>query len=289
MSRNNGYLLFFLLYVSSNSANGPITSNPTIESDNTRIVGGEAAQDRADFPYQVSLRLASKHRCGASIINEQHILTSALCVIDEEGRQLPPWALTAVVGDLYLDFNSSTTVFKEIESIIIHEEFNLITFANCIAILKIKGTFEFTEFINRIKRASTTPAVDTRCRISGWGTLHEASSVPSPLLQFVDLSISPYGNCNATYSAALPIGTLCASYGNGGKGPCHGDIGSPLVCNDRQAGIFGGYGEGCGHSFPSLYLDVAYYSDWIHTKASSNAAFLNLYLLVACIFTYLHF
>ncbi|GJQ74676.1 putative serine-type endopeptidase [Trypoxylus dichotomus] len=288
MFRNTGFFLFLLLSATSSPAeDSPVAGDSAIKSDNTRIVDGQVALNRRDFPYQVSLQYLSRHICGGSIINEQHILTFVICVMDRNNLILPS-ELTAVVGNLRIDTNSTTTVFKEIESVIVHEEFQIMSPENSIAILKIKGSFEFTESIDRIRRASTTPAVGTSCRVSGWGSTVQSNPEPSPALQFVDVSISANENCNTTNNGLLAVGMVCAGYENGGRGPCEGDRGAPLVCDGKLAGVTG-YGGLCGSAAPVIYLDVAYFEDWIHTKASSNAAFVNLYVLATSAFIYLRF
>jgi secreted trypsin-like serine protease len=43
------------------------------------IIGGTDA-DIADFPFQLSLRVNGNHRCGASVISTEWILSAAHCL-----------------------------------------------------------------------------------------------------------------------------------------------------------------------------------------------------------------
>ena len=67
--------------------------------------------------------------------------------------------------------------------------------------------------------------------------------------------------------------SLCASAPNfsGGKGTCKGDSGGPLACQNQDgswflAGIVSfGTAEGCAlEGWPSVYVDVSKYIDWIY-------------------------
>ncbi|KAM7293502.1 hypothetical protein ISCGN_026632 [Ixodes scapularis] len=80
-------------------------SGATSRGLNTEIVGGMDATP-LEFPWQISLRLVQnsgtpgQHFCGGSIINKQHILTAAHCIL--EGYKSASY-YAVVVGDQKLD------------------------------------------------------------------------------------------------------------------------------------------------------------------------------------------
>ncbi|KAG0428803.1 hypothetical protein HPB47_024235 [Ixodes persulcatus] len=56
-------------------------SGATSRGGNVQIVGGSDATP-LEFPWQISLRISGQHICGGSIINKQHILTAAHCILE---------------------------------------------------------------------------------------------------------------------------------------------------------------------------------------------------------------
>jgi secreted trypsin-like serine protease len=73
---------------------------------------------------------------------------------------------------------------------------------------------------------------------------------------------------------------ICAG-GEDGKDSCQGDGGGPLMCKDGdryvQAGIVS-WGLTCGQQdVPSLYTNVAYLSDWIHQRLTTENVIISNY------------
>lgn len=83
----------------------------------------------------------------------------------------------------------------------------------------------------------------------------------------VEVPIISRAVCSRNYgSQNLLNGMLCAGYMNGGRDACTGDSGGPLVCNNKLVGLVS-FGIGCAMSgYPGVYVDVAYYVDWIRNQ-----------------------
>jgi len=98
-----------------------------------RIVNGTDAEI-GEYPYVVSLRRAStgQHFCGASIINQNWILTAAHCV-----SRTKPELINIQYGDIDLDKNSSN--IANVSKIFVHEHYapNDL-YKNDIALLKLE-------------------------------------------------------------------------------------------------------------------------------------------------------
>lgn len=132
-----------------------------------RIVGGQDAT-RGQFPYQLSLRYARQHICGASILSEKHGLTAAHCHISNAlPRNYDVLAGTNAVHGI--GFLSETTPLARF---IVHESFNTRTFSNDIALLVFARELRMRGFliqpITLPQANSPTPADGSRAVVSGW-------------------------------------------------------------------------------------------------------------------------
>ncbi|CEJ79841.1 hypothetical protein VHEMI00056 [[Torrubiella] hemipterigena] len=133
-----------------------------------------------------------------------------------------------------------------------------------IAILRLKDDVKFTDSIKAIGLASTSPAVGTKGRVSGWG--RKDDGVDSTTLRDVYVPVISNKDCQKYVDAegiTISNRTFCAL--ETGKGPCQGDSGGPFAVDGKLAGIVSG-GNECGDAkSPSQYTDIANKDirDWI--------------------------
>ena len=86
-------------------------------------------------------------------------------------------------------------------------------------------------------------------------------------LPIIDDKKCPY---KVSYPEFFTESLMCAGYLEGGKSPCDGDAGGPLVCNGELQGIVN-WGHGCGKpTFPHMYTRVCDYVDWIENTIRMN-------------------
>lgn len=131
------------------------------------------------FPYAVSIReYGNDHYCGGAIINEQFIITSAVCLEvyrgDEDDSHIwKPRDLVALAGVVSLDATNGTLL--EIEEVTRHEGFNISTLIHDLALCRTKEKIEFTDFIAPVGLPSEDipPKDDLDVTVAGWGFNNE--------------------------------------------------------------------------------------------------------------------
>jgi trypsin len=109
-----------------------------------------------------------------------------------------------------------------------------------------------------ISLTSTETAAGSVAVLSGWGYLTSGGSFPSQL-QAVNVFITSRPECDNAYAdyGGITESMICAGVPGGGKGPCSGDSGDPLVVGCQLVGI-ASWGKGCGDvPYPLVYTNVA--------------------------------
>ncbi|XP_064480504.1 plasma kallikrein-like isoform X1 [Ornithodoros turicata] len=250
-----------------------------------RIIGGTDALPH-EFPWQVSLSFTlrvldgEEHGCGASVVNENWILTAAHCCI-----YFPFAEFVALFGKHNLGQFEETQEARYFEKVIIHEKFARFRVGGeyDYCLVRLSEPVNFTEYIGPV--CLPEPEEDyagAMCTTSGWGrTANDGTA--SDILQKVDLPIWTNEECALAYAEHelnITDNMVCAGYKEGGKGACHGDSGGPLVCKRDdgswvQVGITSWGGDQrdlCAlPNEPSVFARVSYVLDWIHSTIRENS------------------
>jgi secreted trypsin-like serine protease len=196
-------------------------STVTTASVNSRIVGGEEADNRA-FGWIVSLQYNRRHICGASLISPEFAITAAHCINDFTSSSISQ--LSILAGTNYLDAASNAIAQRRtIITIYKHPNYQPSTFRNDIALIRFSAlTTDVSSTLSFIcvPDANQDPFVDgTKLVAIGWGVTAEGSvSVPDALRQVtVDVFPSSSADC---VRAPIRDSTLqfCAGVNGGGKG-----------------------------------------------------------------------
>ncbi|NWU69640.1 TM11E protease, partial [Pterocles burchelli] len=232
-----------------------------------RIAGGQQAQD-GEWPWQASIQLDGRHRCGASVISNTWLVTAAHCF--RGGKDPRRW--TASFGILLRPPKQK----KYVKRIILHEKYNdfVIDHEYDVAVVELASPIEFTSDVHSVclPEASHVFPDNTSCFVTGWGALVNDGSSVNHLRQ-AEVKIISTETCNSkeVYAGAITPGMLCAGYLEGQVDACQGDSGGPLVTMDSRGiwylvGIVS-WGDECGkRNKPGVYVRVTYYRDWIASK-----------------------
>lgn len=93
-----------------------------------------------DQPWIASLRRQGKFYCGATVISRNFVLTAAHCVYSFEPAEI----------EIYLgghDILKDYTEKRHIKNIYDHEDFDVVSFNNDIAIIEMDKPIEFGPFV----------------------------------------------------------------------------------------------------------------------------------------------
>ncbi|EEC18184.1 serine protease, putative, partial [Ixodes scapularis] len=194
------------------------------------IVGGMDATP-LEFPWQISLRLVQnsgtpgQHFCGGSIINKQHILTAAHCIL--EGYKSASY-YAVVVGDQKLDTVDPNEKTFSVQSnqlrMQLWMKFTLsakIPSQRCLAISGKENYLSDSFFPS--KPQLFVPRAYTLLALFFLVTESMGGGTASNVLQKVDLPTVPYKECKNDYKNSNTVvekTMICAGPKEGGKSAC---------------------------------------------------------------------
>ncbi|MEU9775600.1 serine protease [Streptomyces sp. NPDC047968] len=233
----------------------------------TAIVGGQEAHPRT-HRFMAGLVDLSEQRvfCGATLISPSHLITAAHCL---RGPNARAGNLAVLLGDHDYSTGADTPHAKlvPVHSITVHENFDLTSGANNIAVVTLSRAVERNEGIReaQLPWKYASGAFDTiRVRALGWGTLSFGGPV-STTLRSVVLDTMTNDECTNRGVRDLTSGSICTH--TPGRDTCQYDSGGPLIHQvdyDRPLviGVIS-HGRGCATDSPSVHTRVTSYLQWI--------------------------
>uniref|UniRef100_A0A182Q359 Peptidase S1 domain-containing protein n=1 Tax=Anopheles farauti TaxID=69004 RepID=A0A182Q359_9DIPT len=237
-----------------------------------RVTGGAQAL-LGQYPSAVIIETPYiPQNCMGTIVNRQHVLTAAYCVMNPTTFvMINPFWLRVIAGDVNI---VPVSVRREVRNVIrsyVHPNYNRLTDGNNLAVLRVD--VPYPEFHNTIEPALLNQRIladNTQCLFAGWGaTQDQATAVVRPNQFVITQPILGTAACNAAnvhnnrvQQTMICAGALAASQ----AAVCRGNVGGGLYCNGRLTGVLA-FGTGCGvANRPGVYMDVRQYVQWIETQ-----------------------
>lgn len=265
---------------------GPICGrgNPSIHGRVASFEYEKGQSDFGEYPWQAAILRdegpESMFVCGATLIDDRHILTAAHCVND-----LKVETLKVRLGEW--DVNRDTEFYNYVEDrvsgIFVHPEFYKGNLYNDIAVIRLANYVDIDSHPHVSPICLPPPNTDFtnhRCHVTGWGKdAFGDKGKFQHILKELEIPVVDHKTCEFALRSTrlgrdykLHKGFICAG-GEEGKDACKGDGGGPLVCvtsskTFQLAGVVS-WGIGCGQkNIPGIYVNIPYYVDWIRSTTS---------------------
>ncbi|XP_050080765.1 trypsin-like [Anopheles maculipalpis] len=233
------------------------------DSVNPFLIGGGPAVVGA-YPAQVAIQIGVTTFCGGTILNQNHILTAAGCVLDGNNNLIAANQFTVRAGVLTVDQNAPALA---VQRVFPHPQYNPWTFENDIAVLRLTNNIVFpqvatpnmapAELNHRIVRDGEI------CQVLGWNWLPTAQNVP---LQMLNVPFSSRASCTSQHQGLLRDSMVCTELTVATHGVCAANRGGGLYCNDLLTGVIS-FGFGCGtNNTYTVHTQVRYFHHWIQQQ-----------------------
>ncbi|KAJ8664727.1 hypothetical protein QAD02_006389 [Eretmocerus hayati] len=221
-----------------------------------RIAGGNQAKIE-DHPYEVSIERDDETYCAGSIVDKNHVVTSAYC------GSLIKFNSKSIRAGSNQRGNNSGDVYT-VASVKLHEDYNPTTLENNIAIIRIREEFKGIAKPILPNIDSSNVITGSEGIVSGWGKLNVLEKTDT--LREVKMKVIDKVECGKVMEAPRDK-EFCAGDLNLGKATCYGDAGAPFVkmigSELRLIGFLSWRVGNCHGDRPDVYINIADYANWI--------------------------
>ncbi|XP_058466491.1 trypsin 3A1-like [Malaya genurostris] len=265
-----------LIWLARMSLALPVNGNRTcncvcgLNGRTNRIVGGVETAAH-EYPWLAGLFRQGKLYCGASVLTKNYLITAAHCV-----NAFEPSEIRVYLGghNIAKDY----TELRRVKRIIDHENFDIFTFNNDIALLELDKPLRYGPTIQPacLPDGSERDLSGSLGIVAGWGRIEEKQP-PSKTLRSVVVPIWSQQQClEAGYgSKKISDNMMCAGYHDGKKDACQGDSGGPMhkMGNAGSMEVIGvvSWGRGCARpNLPGIYTRIVNYLPWIEEKLAGE-------------------
>lgn len=179
-------------------------------------VSGDITAKSSEFPFHVAIFFESRYRCGGSLLTATATISAAHCVVNSTQDLLPSDNFRLLFGSVDLLILSGNEALRQVEEIFKHPEYQFDRIlTHDVAILRIDGTLQFSQFIQPICLPSSLPSINTRINehlvILGFGSSTETLK-PSRYLHYGRMTVISRAQCTEKLIFALlpEQSTFCA-------------------------------------------------------------------------------
>ncbi|XP_055531550.1 polyserase-2-like [Wyeomyia smithii] len=244
--------------------------------------------EKGQWPWHVALyhrtQNGSEYKCGGTLIDQRHVLTSAHCVVRSNGFPIDARVLAIHLGRHDLREHPDHMQVKSVTEVHVHEDFE--TNRNDIALLVLNSTVQYSDYVIPIcldMQADRNAAKldGLRGSITGWGQL-ENGSLPAQL-RTAEMPIVSHLQCLQNdpilFGRFLNPSVFCAGDRNG-TSVCKGDSGGGFYVSEGDRWVlkgivsFAGIDEhdGCDTSKFVVFANVVYHLSWISNLTRTGPA-----------------
>lgn len=234
---------------------------PADDGNENLAVGGHDASEQYD--WMASLQKAGKHSCGASLIDQQWVLTAAHCV-----KEAQPQDLGLRIGSP--DQTQGGTQ-AGVAQIITHPDYAKEEPNGDVALIKL----DHPVANKPVKIADKAGEAGTPSRIIGWGLECPIRGCGQPPAQLKELETQVVNSGDCALSSIDKGTETCTGSNELLANACFGDSGGPQMEGQpgewRLTGITSRLGSPvpvCGTT-PSVYTDATAYKDWISQQINA--------------------
>nr|DBA19004.1 TPA: hypothetical protein GDO54_014889 [Pyxicephalus adspersus] len=256
----------------------------------SRIFGGNSFAP-GEFPWQATLTYKGKPFCAGSLISDRWILTASHCfdrTATEDKRDPKLWQVHLGVSRMGYTPPESSAVTMVPSRIVTHKSYTKYTNGFDIALVELPAPVNFTRFISPICLPENTHRFSLRrtCYATGLENVPEGVPLESKRsLQKVGQILIGWRTCNCIYNThkrpdlTNPTNSsmLCITESDGKKGPCQGDSGGAVVCEEDGVWFLAGiisFSQGCYLiNSPTILSSASYYQDWIKQWTDNQVSF----------------